>query len=155
MIELTKDMRGVKIDLGGIAKGLRYKWSSQGMKAQGIKATIVDAGGIYMPWAEKARINYGISALKPPRWRVAGYIETEDLAVIDPVIMKGFFIKDGKRYHHIFNSKTGYPTEANNRSNRGLSGPDPCRRSGQKYPCHGRRQRPGFYGEKMPGMQAL
>lgn len=153
---LTKDMSGVKIDLGGIAKGYAISEAVRVLKAQGIKAAIVDAGGDIYALGRKSKNKLWNIGIKNPRGEeLLGYIETEDRAVIGSGDYERFFIKDGKRYHHIFNSKTGYSTE-------GITGvtivyPDPIlSQVWAKIPfIMGRDKGLAFIGEKMPDMQVI
>lgn len=54
--------------------------------------------------------------IKDPRGDgILGYVEVENMSVTGSGDYERFFEANGKRYHHIFNPRTGYPVE-------GLSG---------------------------------
>ena len=46
------------------------------------------------------------------RGQYIGTISVTDKSVVTSGNYERFFIVDGKRYHHIFDPKTGYPSEA-------------------------------------------
>jgi FAD:protein FMN transferase len=105
---------GMLITVAGIAKGYAVEEAMKVLKAKGIKNAIINGG------------NSSIKVIGsgPPRrgWRI-GVEDPRHLGKIIGVIAlksgqsmstsadnKRFFIKDGKRYSHIIDPRTGYPT---------------------------------------------
>lgn len=102
------DMPGVRIDLGGIAKGHAVDNSIAILRKCGIKEAMVTAGGDSRiigdhngrPW---------MIGIKDPRNKQSSIIAIplSDTAVSTSGDYERYFIKDGVRYHHILNPKTG------------------------------------------------
>lgn len=113
-VKLLKE--GMAIDLGGIAKGFAADEVVKVYKEYDIKGGIISLGGssIYTvgekpdgtPW------NVGI---KHPRkdndQDYVGVISLSEQALSTSGDYERYFMKDGKRYHHILNPATGYPTD--------------------------------------------
>lgn len=112
--EVVLNKKGMKIDLGGIAKGYTSAKVMDIFKDNGIKSAVISLGG-------------NVQALngKPDGsdWRVAvenpadtgsyiGVLAIQDKAVITSGGYERYFEQDGKTYHHIIDPATGYP--ANN-----------------------------------------
>lgn len=112
---LEKTKPGVRIDLGGIAKGYSVGEAAKVLKASGVKSALIDAGGDVYAMGMKGGSPWKVGIRETRSDGLIGYLEAEDIAVIGSGDYERFFIKDGRRYHHIFNPATGYPTE-------GLSG---------------------------------
>ena len=109
--KLEKDTEGVKIDLGGIAKGYIVSQAVEVLKSKGITSAVIDAGGDVYALGKKGKRLWRVGIRNPRENDIIGYLEVEDLSVFGSGDYERFFIKDGRRYHHIFNPKTGYPTE--------------------------------------------
>jgi FAD:protein FMN transferase len=109
-LQRTKD--DVEIDLGGIAKGYAVGQAAKVLKEQGVTSAVIDAGGDVYALGNRGGKPWKVG-IKDPRGgeELLGYLEVEDLAVMGSGDYERFFEKDGKRYHHIFNPKTGYPAE--------------------------------------------
>jgi len=113
-VKLLKE--GMEIDLGGIAKGFAADEVVKIYKEYDIKGGIISLGGssIYTvgqkpdgtPW------NVGI---KHPRkdndQNYVGVINLSEQALSTSGDYERYFVKDGKRYHHILDPATGYPTD--------------------------------------------
>ena len=100
------------LDLGAIAKGYIADEAAAVLQEHGVTSAIVDLGGnIYVvgqswrgePW------NVGIQDPNNARGSVLGAIKEEDKTVVTSGIYERYLEVDGKTYHHIFDSKTGYP----------------------------------------------
>jgi thiamine biosynthesis lipoprotein len=120
---LKKTEADVRIDLGGIAKGYAISQAVKVLKAQGVTSALIDAGGDVYAMGKRGNKPWKVGIRSPRGEELLGYVEVEDLAVMGSGDYERFFMKDGKRYHHIFDPKTGYPAQ-------GLSGttliyPDP------------------------------
>lgn len=121
--KLEKSNERVRIDLGGIAKGYAIREGARVLKEQGVTSALIDAGGDVYALGRKGRKPWNVGIKNPRGEDLLGYLEVEDLAVLGSGDYERCFFNDGKRYHHIFDPKTGYPAE-------GLSGttlvyPDP------------------------------
>ena len=120
---LTKILKNVRIDLGGIAKGYAISEAVKVFRKAGIKSALIDAGGDVYALGKRGNKLWRVGIRDPRGEGLLGYLEVEDLAVVGSGDYERFFTADGKKYHHIFDPKTGYPAE-------GLSGitllnPDP------------------------------
>jgi thiamine biosynthesis lipoprotein len=152
--KLEKDSGGVKIDLGGIGKGYALSEAVKVLKAQGITSALIDAGGDVYTLGKKGKKLWRVGIKNPRGNDIIGYVEAEDLAVVGSGDYERFFIKDGKRYHHIFDPKTGYPTE-------GVAGvtllyPDPVlAQAWAKIPFVLGPKKGLELLEKIPGMEAI
>ena len=112
--EVTLNKEGMKIDLGGIAKGYTSSKVMDIFKENGISSAVISLGG-----------NVQTLNGKPDGsdWRVAvenpadtgsyiGVLSIKDKAVITSGGYERYFKQDGKTYHHIIDPANGYP--ANN-----------------------------------------
>ena len=95
-----------KIDLGGIAVGYSIDRAVEVLKREGIKTCLIDAGGDIFgfgnrKWKVAVKNSRGEELIRTFSIQNQGIATSGDY--------EKFFIKDGKRYHHILNPKTGYP----------------------------------------------
>ncbi|MCW8833615.1 MAG: FAD:protein FMN transferase [Colwellia sp.] len=100
--------QGMKVDLGGIAKGYAVKRCLNLLKKAGVAHALVSAGGDTgllgdrhgRPW---------LVGVKHPRaeHKMAVHIPLENEAISTSGDYERYFIEDGVRYHHIINPKTG------------------------------------------------
>jgi thiamine biosynthesis lipoprotein len=99
------------IDLGGIAKGFIVDKAIQYLKEIGINYAAINAGGdlfvLRNPDTEIWKIG-----IQHPRNQSAlfGTIEVINRAVVTSGDYEQYFIKGGKRIHHIIDPKTGMPS---------------------------------------------
>lgn len=105
---------GMIIDLGGIAKGYAADEAVRILKENGVKHAIVNLGGnVFVmnsktdgePW------RVGIQNPFEPRGNSIGFVNAVNKTVVTSGIYERYFEKDGKKYHHILNPKTGYPMD--------------------------------------------
>jgi len=98
----------VKIDLGGIAKGYAVKQSIALLKAEGIKHALVSAGGDTALLGDRRGRPWYVG-IKHPRAekRTAVQLPLTNESISTSGDYERYFIKDGVRYHHIINPKTG------------------------------------------------
>jgi len=109
--ELNKDNPAVKIDFGGIAKGYALAEAAKVLKDSGVSSALIDLGGDLYVLGKKGVTSWKVGIKNPRGEDILGYIEAKDQAVASSGDYERFFIKNGRRYHHIFNPATGYPTE--------------------------------------------
>lgn len=105
MIEFS--VRGMKIDLGGIAKGYAVDCAVRKLVEAGVRDCLINAGGQIHCLGDRFKKPWRIAINNP---RVEGLVETlllRDKAVSTSGDYQQFFIKNKKRYSHILNPKTG------------------------------------------------
>ncbi|WP_160686961.1 FAD:protein FMN transferase [Clostridium sp. C2-6-12] len=109
--------RGIEIDLGAIAKGYFADKVMEFFKENGAVSAMVDLGGNVLVFGESPSEggdwNVGIQNPFLPRGNAVALVKIKDQSVVTSGIYERAFEKDGTKYHHIFDSKTGYPIESN------------------------------------------
>jgi len=104
-----------KIDVGGIAKGYAADELRNIILKNGIKSALINLGGNILvvgtkedgtPW------NVGIQDPLKMRGEFALTISVINKSVVTSGNYERYFYKDCKRYHHIINPSTGYPSES-------------------------------------------
>jgi thiamine biosynthesis lipoprotein len=100
---------GVRIDLGGIAKGYAVDLGIAVLKKRGITSAIVQAGGDSRVLGDKRGRPWNV-AIRDPRNKqnVVAVIPLVDAAISTSGDYERFFMKkSGERVHHIIDPKTG------------------------------------------------
>ncbi|MDR2144147.1 MAG: FAD:protein FMN transferase [Treponema sp.] len=116
--------RGMALDLGAIAKGFAADELVKILRETGTKSAVIDLGGNIYVYGTKPRARSFLSKSKETaKWRVgiqnplddrgayAGYLEVDEGSVVTSGVYERFFTGDGKRYHHILDTLTGFPVE--------------------------------------------
>jgi thiamine biosynthesis lipoprotein len=104
------------IDFGGIAKGYAVDRAAAILRTAGLTAFFVQAGGdLYIagrkPDGEPMRV--GVRDPRGPDGSFFARLPVEDHAFSTAGDYERAFIKDGKRYHHIIDPRTGFPATLN------------------------------------------
>lgn len=108
---VTLDVKGASINLGGVAKGFIAGKTAEALKVHGITRAIVKAGGdmfVYQPETGTPR-PFIIGIQDPREKRVLAEVYVETGAVSTSGDYERYFEKNGIRYHHILDPKTGMP----------------------------------------------
>ncbi|GFP74410.1 FAD:protein FMN transferase [Clostridium fungisolvens] len=109
--------KGIDIDLGAIAKGYFADKVMELFKENGAVSAMVDMGGNVLVFGESPSEggdwNVGIQNPFLPRGNAVALVKIKNQSVVTSGIYERVFEKDGSKYHHIFDSKTGYPIESN------------------------------------------
>jgi thiamine biosynthesis lipoprotein len=107
---------GMRMSLGGIAKGYAVDAAASVLRAEGVDAFLVQAGGDLFVRGKKpdgSRFRVGV---RDPRGKDStdyfALLEVEDHAFSTAGDYERGFVKDGRRYHHIIDPRTGYPATA-------------------------------------------
>lgn len=104
---------GVKLDLGGIAKGYALERAKKIALSFDPQATgFVEAGGDIVVVGPKFGKYPWVIGVKNPRGEgIVGYIYLKSGAVATSGDYERYFEVDGVRYHHILDPKSGYPAQ--------------------------------------------
>lgn len=109
--------KGMEIDLGAIAKGYFADKVMEFFKKQGATSAMVDMGGNVLVFGESPSEggNWKVGIQNPflPRGNAVALVKIRNQSVVTSGIYERVLAKGDRKYHHIFNSKTGYPIESN------------------------------------------
>jgi len=103
------------LDVGGIAKGFAADQVRDIFYKHNIKSALIDLGGNIFalggkddgtPW------KVGIQNPFKPRGEYIGILSVKNKSVVTSGNYERYFMKDGKRFHHIIDPKTGYPSQS-------------------------------------------
>ncbi len=110
------EVPGMKVDLGAIAKGYAADEVARILRENGVKHAIINLGGNILviggnpkgaPW------KIGIQDPFNPRGDFLGIVPVQDQTVVTSGTYERYFEENGKTYHHILDSGTGYPVNNN------------------------------------------
>jgi thiamine biosynthesis lipoprotein len=103
---------GMSLDLGGIAKGYAADEVVKILTEAGIQRAVIDLGGnVYAHGSKSKRQKWRIGVQNPllSRGEYLTVEEVADKALVTSGVYERFFEENGIRYHHILDTKTGYP----------------------------------------------
>jgi len=113
MAALLKE--GQAIDLGGIAKGFAADEVKRILLERNIESAIINLGGNIVTIGNKPdgnRWKIGIQNPLSVRGQNVGVLPITNKAIVTSGSNERFFIKDGVRYHHIIDPRTGIPSNS-------------------------------------------
>ena len=107
---VTKSDPRLAVDLGGIAKGYAVDRAIAVLQAAGVKHASVNAGGDIRLLGDRGDRPWKIGIQHPRREdAILATLELADTAVVTSGDYERYFERDGVRYHHLFDPKTGQP----------------------------------------------
>lgn len=104
--------KGMKLDLGGVAKGYAIDQAVKVLKRYDVQNFILKAGGdMYVSGMKSSTEMWKIGVQHPRQTgELFAVMELKDCAISTSGDYERYFIKDGIRYHHILDPQTGYPS---------------------------------------------
>jgi thiamine biosynthesis lipoprotein len=105
---------GMALDLGAIAKGYAADEAAAIIARAGIKRAIIDLGGnilVYGVKKDKTPWRIGVQDPSGLRGSYTGFLRVRDKTVVTSGVYERYFELDGRRYHHILSTDTGYPVD--------------------------------------------
>lgn len=117
------DRSGVRIDLGGIAKGWAVDRAAELLRARGIRSALISAGTstLYAIGAPPGEHAWAIGIRTPEAAgedlpdvsasAVLGTVELRDASLSTSSPSERYFSIQGKRYSHVLDPRTGSPAE--------------------------------------------
>ncbi|MET0591416.1 MAG: FAD:protein FMN transferase [Polyangiaceae bacterium] len=109
------DKAGMKMSLGGIAKGFAIDRAAEVLIAEGVVDFLAQAGGDLYGHGKKPDGAPWIAGVRDPRGPDGSYfaeMAVEGHAFSTAGDYERSYVIEGKRYHHIIDPRTGYPATA-------------------------------------------
>lgn len=106
--------KGMRLDLGGIIKGYAADQITAILNLHRIEQAAIDLGGniyVYGTKTDKSDWIVGIKSPEDKSNKILGSVSIKSGSVVTSGVYERFFITDSRRYHHILDSKTGYPVD--------------------------------------------
>ncbi|OQB97032.1 MAG: Thiamine biosynthesis lipoprotein ApbE precursor [Spirochaetes bacterium ADurb.Bin110] len=106
--------QGMRLDLGAIAKGYAADEVEKILQLARVKAAAIDLGGnvlVYGTKKDKTSWRVGIQNPESERGDYLGIVEGPQMTVVTSGVYERYFIENGKWYHHIMDTKTGFPVD--------------------------------------------
>lgn len=104
--------RGMRVDLGGIAKLYILQAGLDTLRSHGVKSALVNGGGDVVAISDDAVRPWKVGVRDP---RVPGTLlatlDLRDGFVASSGDYERYFDRAGRRFHHVLDPKTGYPTQ--------------------------------------------
>ena len=103
-----------KLDLGGIAKGYVADELTTLLEKEGVTSAVINLGGNISTIGGKPDGSPFVIGIEKPytdRTEIVGTTTADNQTVVTSGIYERQFQQNGKIYHHVLSSKTGYPVE--------------------------------------------
>lgn len=100
---------GQAIDLGGIAKGYAADEARRILVENNIFDAIINFGGTVIVLGDEKKV--GIQNPEKKTGTPMGVLKLKNLAVVTSGWYERYFMKDGRRYHHLLDPQTGMPAD--------------------------------------------
>jgi thiamine biosynthesis lipoprotein len=104
----------MRLDLGGFMKGYAADEMVRILSGYGVSSAMIDLGGNIFAMGSSPRgapWRIGIQDPEAERGSPIGVVEVTNKSVTTAGVYEHYFTKNGKRYSHIMNLRTGYPVE--------------------------------------------
>jgi thiamine biosynthesis lipoprotein len=104
------------IDLGFIAKGYIADQMKEYLLSKGVTSACINLGGNVMLIGSKpdgSAFKIGIQKAFADEGETSAVVSVSDTSVVTSGIYERYFYEDDTLYHHILDTKTGYPVENN------------------------------------------
>jgi thiamine biosynthesis lipoprotein len=111
---LRFDQPGIKIDLGGIAKGYAVDEAARSLSADGVTDALVDLTGNMRALGHPVDSEYWRIGIRDPRDRMRYFARVHldpGQAISTSGKYEQFVSQDGRTYGHIIDPRTGWPAE--------------------------------------------
>lgn len=105
--------KGMKIGFGALGKGYAANQAKAIMQEMaGIKGGVVNASGDLIAWGKSKDTDRRTIKIADPKdkTKVLGHLQLDNQAIVTSGDYEKFVVFDGKRYAHIIDPRTGYPT---------------------------------------------
>ncbi|WP_034230174.1 FAD:protein FMN transferase [Aquimarina pacifica] len=104
--------KGMKIGFGGIGKGYAADKAKKKLMDIGVQAGIINASGDMNTWGKQPNGNAWKVAITNPLKKENAFalLPVSDKAVVTSGNYEKYVVFDGKRYSHIIDPRTGYPS---------------------------------------------
>lgn len=108
--------KGMRIDLGALAKGYIADLIIQYLKSEGVTSGLINLGGNIVglnPFQQSGKEywNIGIQNPSASRNQYLTTVKINNQSVVTSGIYERSLVKKGQTYHHILSPQTGYPIE--------------------------------------------
>lgn len=103
---------GMSLDWGGIAKGYAVDLAGKDLVEAGILRGFINAGGDLICWGKNPDdLAWQVGVKHPRRDGFLGVLSLSGVGAATTGDYQRYFVDKGRRYHHVFDPKTGYPTQ--------------------------------------------
>ena len=104
--------KGMKIGFGAIGKGYAAQKAKEKMQSMGIRSGVVNAAGDLIAWGNDEGDKAFKVGIADPKNKdiVMSWLTVDNGAVVTSGDYERYVMFDGKRYAHIIDPRTGYPT---------------------------------------------
>ncbi|MES2574180.1 MAG: FAD:protein FMN transferase [Bacteroidota bacterium] len=105
-------LKGMKIGFGALGEGYATDKCRDMMKAKGIESGIINGSGDMSTWGKQPNGKFWNIGITNPfdTDKIIAVVPLEEKAVTTSGSYEKFVVFDGKRYSHIINPATGYPS---------------------------------------------